>query len=249
MGLRVTRREAVKTLVGGGLAMAAFTFTDGGRAMAEPTAGASPMAEGVAPAYRGTNAIKALPFNPAKLKGLSEKLLLSHHRNNYAGAVKRLNEIQQEIGALSKDAAPYHWGALKREELIATNSMLLHDRYFGNLGGDGKASGTIVRLIGARYGNVATWEAEFRRTGLSLGGGAGWVILDFSPHDAAVHTYWAGDHTQSLAWGTPLLVMDMYEHAYQMDYGADAGGYVDAFFQNVNWDEVNRRAESVGQGG
>jgi len=57
--------------------------------------------------------------------------------------------------------------------------------------------------------------------------------------------YWAADQTNSLAWGAPLLVMDMYEHAYAMDYGANAGGYIDAFFQNINWDEVNRRAESV----
>ena len=216
--------------------------SEGGTAMEEAKATASVMVDGLAPAYRGANQISALPFNPAKLKGLSEKLLVSHHDNNYAGAVKRLNQIQREIGGLSKDATPYDLGALKREELIATNSMLLHDCYFGNLGGDGKADGTIVKLNNAQYGTFEAWEAEFRLTGLALGGGSGWVVLNFSPHDGA-HTYWAADHMHSLAGGTPLLVMDMYEHAYQMDYGADAAAYVDAFFRNVNWDEVNRRAE------
>jgi Fe-Mn family superoxide dismutase len=159
--------------------------------------------------------------------------------------VKRLNLIQQQLGHLPKDAPPYQTGSLKREELIATNSMLLHELYFGNLGGDGKPSGTIVEMLKAHYGSMETWEQEFRQTGLSLGGGSGWVVLAFDPHEKAPHTYWLADHTCSLAWGTPLLVMDMYEHSYAMDYGANARGYIDAFFQNVQWDEANRRAEQA----
>jgi len=197
------------------------------------------------PAYRGSHEPKPLPFDPAKLRGLSEKLLRSHHENNYTGAVKRLNLIQQQLGQLPKDAPPYQVGSLKREELIATNSMVLHELYFGNLGGDGKAGGTIVDLIKTHYGSVEAWEHEFRQTGLSLAGGPGWVILAFDPHEKAVHTYWSWDHAHSLAWGVPLLVMDMYEHSYAMDYGANARAYVDAFFQTVQWDEVQRRAEQA----
>ena len=107
------------------------------------------------PAYKGDNQVKPLPFNPSSLKGLSEKLLVSHHQNNYGGAVRRLNQIQQQIGNLPKDAQPYQIGSLKREELIATNSMILHEFYFGNLGGDSKASGTIAQLITTRYGSSA----------------------------------------------------------------------------------------------
>ena len=136
-------------------------------------------------------------------------------------------------------------GSLKREEILATNSMILHEFYFANLGGDGKASGTITGLINAQYGSLATWEQEFRLTSMSLGGGSGWVILNYNFRDNTVHNYWAWDHTNSLAWGVPLLVMDMYEHAYAIDYGANARGYIDAFFQNINWDDVNRRAEAV----
>jgi Fe-Mn family superoxide dismutase len=199
----------------------------------------------LAPAYRGTHQVRPLPFEAAKLRGLSEKLITSHHQNNYSGAVRRLNQIQQQIGGLPKDAAPYQMGSLKREELIATNSMILHEFYFGNLGGDGKASGTIVDLIKAQYGSFEAWEQDFRLTGMSLGGGSGWVVLHYNPRENTAHNYWAWDHTHSLAWGTPLLVMDMYEHAYQLDYGANARGYIDAFFQNLNWDEVNRRAEET----
>jgi Fe-Mn family superoxide dismutase len=241
----MNRREALETLFLGSLAVPIGLASSQDRAaFAEetPSGGGS---SSLAPAYRGTNQVKPLPFDATKLKGISEKLITSHHDNNYAGAVKRLNQIQQQIGSLPKDAAPYQMGSLKREELIATNSMILHEFYFGNLGGDGKASGTIVDLIKTQYNTLEAWEQDFRLTGLALGGGSGWTVLNYNPHDNAVHNYWASDHTQNLAWGTPLLVMDMFEHAYQMDYGANAKGYIDAFFQNIKWDEVNRRAEGV----
>ena len=74
--------------------------------------------------------------------------------------------------------------------------------------------------------------------GTSLAGGSGWTILDYNFHSGDLRTYWAGNHTQSLATGYPLLVMDMYEHAYQMDYGARAAAYVDAFMQVIRWDNA-----------
>ena len=243
----MTRRELMGTVIKGSM-IAMLTdvssIFEGGMAMAQESEKKSGSSSQL-PAYKGDNQIKPLPFNPAKLQGLSEKLIVSHHQNNYAGAVRRLNQIQQQIGTLPKDAQPYQMGSLKREEIVATNSMILHEFYFGNLGGDGKAGGTIANLINSHYGSLANWEQDFRLTGMSLGGGSGWVILNYSYRDNAVHNYWAADHTNSLAWGVPLLVMDMYEHAYAMDYGANAKGYVDAFFQNLNWEEVNRRAEGV----
>lgn len=240
-----TRREALETLLAGSLAAGALPFTTASLAMAVDTVPSPTTSSQLPPAYRGEHQIKPLPFDATKLKGFSEKLLVSHHDNNYGGAVKRLNQIQQQIGGLPKDAPPYQMGALKREELIATNSMILHEFYFGNLGGDGKTSGSVVDLLKTRFGSLEAWEQDFRLTGLALGGGSGWVILNYNPHERIVHNYWSSDHTQNLAWGTPLLVMDMYEHAYQMDYGANAKGYIDAFFQNVQWEEVNKRAESI----
>jgi Fe-Mn family superoxide dismutase len=240
----ITRRDTLKALLGSIAAVAAH----GGSVMADTKAPTGAPIGPASRAYGGAHEVKPLPFDPAKLKGLSEKLLTSHHDNNYAGAVKRLNLIEQQLGQMPKDAAPYQLGALKREELIATNSMILHEFYFGNLGGDGKASGPIVPLLTGAYGSLAAWEQELRQTGLSLGGGSGWVIVSYGPHDRAVHTYWAGDHTQNLAWGMPLLVMDMYEHAYAIDYGANAKAYIDAFFDNLNWDAVNQRAERARAG-
>ena len=237
--MQLNRREALTVVTAAGVtALVGAHPAQGSTSTPDPSQ--------LPPAYRGDHHPKALPFDPAKLRGLSEKLLRSHHENNYTGAVKRLNLIQQQLGQLPGDAAPYQTGALKREELIATNSMLLHELYFANLGGDGKASGTVADAIKAHYGSVDTWEREFRQTGMSLAGGSGWVILALDAPARSVHTYWAADHTHGPAGGTPLLVMDMYEHAFHMDYGANARGYVDAFLQNVDWAEVDRRMRGDG---
>jgi Fe-Mn family superoxide dismutase len=185
--------------------------------------------------------LKPLPFDPAKLPGLSERMLRSHHENNYAGALKRLNAIEQQLGAQAADAPPFAWGSLKREEAIARNSVVLHELYFANLGGSGAASDGAEAAIAVEYGSLAAWESDFRRTALALGGGAGWVVLGYDRASGRVHNWWAWDHLHQAAATTPLLVLDMYEHSYALDYGANAKGYVDAFFANVKWSEVNRR--------
>jgi len=235
----VTRREMLETLavIGTGAALAT--------GLGEATAGAEEAPAQRPPAYRGEHAVKPLPFDPAKLKGLSEKLLTSHHQNNYAGAVKRLNLIQQQLGSLPADAAPYQVGSLKREELLATNSMLLHDLYFANLAGNGRPDGTAAALLKAHYGSLETWEHDFRQTALSLGGGSGWVVVAYDPASQSLHNWWAWDHSNRVAAGEPVLVLDLYEHAYAMDYGAATKGYLDAFLQNLSWDEVNRRVERL----
>lgn len=188
---------------------------------------------------------RPLPFKASTLKGLSERLIVSHHDKNYVGAVKRIAAIQDKIRQLPGDAPPFQMGSLKREELIATNSMILHEYYFDNLGGDGRAGGDIERLIKEQFGAHEAWEAEFKQTGMSLAGGSGWVILSYGLRDRRLYNVWSSDHTQGLADARPMLVMDMYEHSYQMDYGADAKSYIDAFFQNINWQQVDDRLKQV----
>lgn len=189
--------------------------------------------------------VKPLPFNPAKLQGISEKLIVSHHDKNYAGAVKRLGTIEEKIAQLPADAAPFQMGSLKREALIATNSMILHEYYFENLGGDGKIGGETKNAITKQFGSVEAWEHDFKLTGQSLSGGSGWVILAYSPRDKKLLNVWSSDHQVSLAAGVPILVMDMYEHAYQMDYGANANSYIDAFFSNIDWQRVDNRTNNL----
>jgi len=193
----------------------------------------------------GQRQMKPLPFDPTKLKGLSEKLLRSHYDNNYAGAFRRLGQIETMVSNLPKDAPGFHLKGLKMEELIATNSVILHEQYFGNLGGTGKASGTLQQALAKQYGAFDKWEQEFRATSNALGGGSGWAILSLNLRDGELRNYIAFDHTDNVAFGRPILVNDMFEHAYHMDFGARAAAYVDAFMQNVNWDELNRRYEEA----
>jgi Fe-Mn family superoxide dismutase len=184
-----------------------------------------------------------LPFDPKRLRGLSERLIVSHHENNYGGALKNLNKVEEELARITRETPAFTIGALKERELVFTNSVILHELYFGNLGGSGHADGTVEKAIANTFSGFGRWEEIFRATGSSLAGGSGWVLLEYNFHTGDLRTYWSGNHSQAPAFGQPLLVMDMYEHSYQMDYGAAAAKYIDAFFQNINWDEVNRRLQ------
>jgi Fe-Mn family superoxide dismutase len=195
-----------------------------------------------APATGFTPSPQPLPFDPAGVPGLSAKLLTSHHDNNYVSAVKRIGAIKGELAKLDMATVPgFMLNGLKREELIAWNSMLLHEVYFSCLGTGGKPGAALGGAIERDFGSMARWAAEFSAMGKALGGGSGWVLLQWSPHDGRLTNQWASDHTQTLAGGTPILAMDMYEHAYAMDYGAKAAAYVDAFMAAATWDAADAR--------
>jgi superoxide dismutase, Fe-Mn family len=237
--MRVSRREVISGLMVGAVALSKA----GGRTMANPTDGSTDGGVGSSGLAPGKHPIAPLPFDPSKLKGLSEKLLRSHHENNYGGAVKNLNKVEEELTRVTKETPAFLVGGLKERELVFNNSMVLHELYFGNLGGEGKPGSAIQSAIARAFGGFGRWEELFRLTGMSLAGGSGWVFLDYNFQTRELRTHWSGNHSQSAASSQPLLVMDMYEHAYQMDYGAAAAKYIDAFFQNVQWDEVQRRLE------
>src|SRR5213594_2883503 len=188
--------------------------------------------------------LKPLPFEAKRLTGLSERLILSHYENNYGGAVKRLNSITEQLGKLDFASAPvFLINGLKREELIAANSMTLHELYFANLGeGDGP-SGALARALERDFGSVERWRTEFAAMGKALGGGSGWVLLAHSPRDDKLINQWAADHTHALAGASPILALDMYEHSYHIDYGAKAAAYVDAFMENIHWQRVAQTYE------
>ena len=244
---KLSRRRAMNLMAAGGVGVALTNLSaaDEGRAD-QPDESLMTTTEGQAPVPRVFGARhqpKLLPFDPAKLRGISEKLIKSHWENNYGGAVKALNAVEQRLASMiqDKDLPPYMYGDLKREELVRTGSVVLHEQYFANLGGEGKAGGKPLELLKQWFGSYEQWEAEFKRTANALSGGSGWVILAYNFRTAEVHNYWAWDHLHNAPMSIPLLVLDMYEHAYQMDYGAAAAKYVDAFMQNVKWEEVDRR--------
>ena len=232
----ISRRDALTTI----LATAPVLATSGASAIAATATKAA----GVPP---GQHVLAPLPFDPKKLKGLSERLLVSHHENNYGGALKNLNKVEEELLRTSKDTPGFTVSGLRERELTFGNSVVLHELYFGNLGGNGKADGAIEKAVADAFGGFGRWEELFRATGMSLAGGSGWSILDYSLSSGDLRIHWSGGHPQGPANAIPLLVMDMYEHAFHIDYGAAAAKYVDAFFANINWDEVARRHERAGK--
>src|SRR5215216_2120366 len=182
-----SRREA---LVVGGAALVApvgFAFAQAGSA--RPRVGP------------GKHQMVPLPFDPKKLNGLSEKLLVSHHENNYGGALKNLNKVETDLAATTKDTPGYSVGGLRERELVFTNSVVLHEHYFANLGGNGKAGGAVEKALADTFGGFGRFEELFRATGMSLAGGSGWTLLDLNFHTGDLRVYWSGNHSQALAFG------------------------------------------------
>jgi superoxide dismutase, Fe-Mn family len=241
--IKLNRRGALKTLALGGASFVTGCGAGSHAALAThpPTSGVHVMT--IPSALSGNHTVVPLPFAPGALTGLSEKLISSHHENNYGGAVRNLNRVEQELAQITPDTPPFVVAALRERELTFRNSKSLHEAYFANLGGNGRRTGAIESAIAQAYGSTARWEQHMRATGMGLGGGSGWAILALELDTGALRTVSSGNHTQALATSAPLLVMDLYEHSYQMDFGAGVARYIDAFFANVNWEEVNRRLE------
>ena len=183
--------------------------------------------------------MKPLACESSRIKGMSEKLLVSHYENNYGGAVNRLNAIEAQLAGLDFAKAPgFLINGLKREELIAMNSMILHEVFFASLAEGGEPEGALRDALTRDFGSVSAWATEFSAMGKAQGGGSGWVLLTWSPRDRKLVNQWAMDHSTTLAGGQPILALDMYEHSYHIDYGARAAAYVDAFMAAINWPNI-----------
>jgi superoxide dismutase, Fe-Mn family len=188
-----------------------------------------------------TYSTKPLGCDPARIKGMSERLIVSHYENNYGGAVKRLNLIEEKLAKLDYANAPgYLINGLKREQLIAMNSMILHELFFDGLGEQSEPGDNLKEELTRTFGSYERWRSEFIAMGKALGGGSGWVLLAWSPRDRKFVNQWASDHCHTLAGGTPILALDMYEHSYHLDYGAKAADYVSVFMGAINWPAVGR---------
>ncbi len=219
---------------GAAVASAAAVLLAAGEAQAQST--------GAAKTYQP----KPLPVDAAKIPGMSENLINSHYQNNYIGAVNRLNAIGTQLAALDFSTAPgFLINGLKREELMAYNSMVMHELYFSVLGGGGAPGGALADALARDFGSVERWHAEFSAMGKAQGGGSGWTILSYSPRDKRLMNSWAADHTTQPGGGRPVLALDMYEHSYHMDYGAKAAAYVDAFMGQIRWQAVADQFDRV----
>ena len=190
--------------------------------------------------------LKQIHCRPWVLNGLSLKLIESHYENNYGGALRRLNSITKQLETLDFENTPGHViNGLKREELVALNSTLLHELYFASINGEGKPTPTITDVIAKEFGSFDRWRTEFRTMGYALGGGSGWVVLTYLPRDGHLLNQYAAEHAQATVSGVPIIALDMYEHAYHMDFGANAKAYVDTFLRNIDWPGVESRYEDA----
>jgi superoxide dismutase, Fe-Mn family len=190
--------------------------------------------------------LKPLHCRPWLLQGLSAKLIESHYENNYGGALRRLNALTAQLEAADfASLAGFTLNGLKREELVALNSVILHELYFASLGGDGRDPGACAEVLARDFGSVERWKAEFAAMGRALGGGSGWVLLTYVPRERRLVNQFAADHSQNVASGMPILAMDMYEHSFHMDFGANVGAYVDTFLRNIDWKGVAARYEDA----
>jgi superoxide dismutase, Fe-Mn family len=191
-------------------------------------------------------AVAPLPFKPHRLVGLSERLIVSHYEANYGGALRRLHTIEERLAGIDwSRAAGFEINGLARERLIALNSVVLHEVYFEALGGSGEPAGLIAQAIARDFGSIESWRREFIALGKALAGGSGWVVLAWSERAGRLVNQWASDHAHAMAGAVPILALDMYEHAYALDFGAKAVDYVDAFMNNICWPRVEARLDRV----
>ena len=184
---------------------------------------------------------------PWTLNGITPRLIESHYEGNYGSALRRLNAITEELLALDPAAtSPDVVNRLKCDEAAMLNSTLLHELYFASLGGDGRAvPDTMAEALARDFGSPDRWRQEFIMLANALAGGSGWVLLTYVPRDGRLINQSGADHGQNIAGGIPILALDMYEHAYHIDFGANASAYVAAFMRNIDWSAVQGRYEDA----
>ena len=194
-----------------------------------------------------TYPLQPLPCRPWTLNGIAPRLIESHYENNYGTELNRLNALSEQLAALDVGTtSPDDLGRMKRDQIQLLNSTLLHELYFASLGGDGRVlPGIISAAIDRDFGSVARWRAEFVALATALSGGSGWLTLVYVPRDARLINQTAVDHSQAVSGGIPILALDMYEHAFHIEFGANAQAYIAAYMRNIDWAAVQARYEDA----
>lgn len=187
--------------------------------------------------------LEVKPLKYKSLPGLSEKQLSEHHDVLYAGYVKKFNEIVEKISAVDTSTTNATYSDLRElfvEKSFALNGVKLHEYYFDNMTDTPvECSGPIRTLIEQRWGSVEKWAEEFAALGISA---RGWVVMSFDFDTNQLDNYLCDVHNQGGVWnGTTILVLDVYEHAYFVDYATARKDYISAFMKLIDWNEVNDR--------
>lgn len=192
---------------------------------------------------------KQLPQALFEMDGISRRQIEEHY-TLYEGYVKKTNEIRSKIETADRASANQTYSdirELKVDLSFALNGVKLHEAYFGNLGGKGSQPSAKTRqLIEKSFGSIEAWQEDLKATGMA---GRGWAITAFDFDDNRLHNYIADSHNTYGIWNAlPVIVLDTYEHAYVIDYGVKRPPYIDAFLNNLNWDEINKRVDGIDLG-
>lgn len=183
---------------------------------------------------------KAIQLPYTSLEGLSDRQIDQHFSVLYKGYVAKLTEIEDKLSKTDLSTANATYSEvreLQRERIFAADGIRLHEGYFKNLGGSGGApTGPIADLINQDFESFENWKDQFRASGMSA---RGWAILAYDHEDKKCHNYMTDIHSDGVWNCTPLVILDVYEHAYFIDYGTNRKDYIETFFNNVNWDYVN----------
>jgi superoxide dismutase, Fe-Mn family len=177
------------------------------------------------------------------MQGFSEALLKNHF-TLYQGYVTNSNKVMEILEQMVKDGkmATPEFAELKRRLGWEFNGMRLHELYFGNLGGSEPINpgGKLAAKMADSFGNSDIWEKEFRAVGALRG--IGWAVLYQDPASGRLINFWVNEHDAGHPAGcSPILIMDVFEHAFMLDYGLKRGDYIEAFFRNVDWKAAESR--------
>ena len=190
------------------------------------------------------NEVKSLPFS--ELKGISQKTMDNHYGKLYQGYVKKWQEVSEKLKTADRSTANAVFSdlrELKVEESFVSNAIILHEAYFDILGGDGMVQGEIIESIKKDFDSFEKWSEDFKALCMCS---RGWVVLGYDFNDGKMKNFLLDAHNLYGVWGAvPVLVMDMYEHAYFIDFGADKKSYIETFFQNLNWKAINKKFQKI----
>lgn len=183
---------------------------------------------------------KELPFK--SLQGISDKTNAIHHDKLYAGYVKKKDEIQEKLKSVQLDTANQTYSelrALKDAETFAVNGVYLHDVYFDCMGEARTPHGAILKEIEKTWGSFDNFKALMQGCGMAA---RGWAVLAWDTFEEGLHIFTGDLHNQGGVWGAlPILTLDVYEHAYFIDFGSDRAAYIDTWFNNLNWSRIEQR--------
>lgn len=176
--------------------------------------------------------------------GISPETLEVHHDRLYDGYVNKRNAVKKALENPPDDGD--HFRSLKKKETYVADGAILHELYFDTLGGNGQPTGEVAEKIREDFGDMSSYFEDLKATCGAITKNRGWVVTAYDPMDGRIHNFLCDAHDQGGVWGSiPIFTIDMYEHAYYMDFANDASTYVDAVLDNVDWEAIDERYQRV----